>query len=219
MRTLESRFSILLSNQTSIWKTRRFIQATIILIGLGIPFLLFSSESFPHIVQEGESLWGIARAYQISYQDLLRHNSGINPERITVGQRIQIPGNRSTNRRSSSVVFERPVHGNVVTSYGEREYLFHTGIIYAVAHGQQVYAARTGEVVFVSSVRGYGTTIMLKHPEQVYSVYSSKNLHITCRIGQQLAKGTALGTTTSHATRLLFQIFENGVPKNPLDYL
>ena len=48
-----------------------------------------------HTVARGDSLWRIAeRVYGdgLRYQDILRANPGINPDRLTVGDRLVLPG-------------------------------------------------------------------------------------------------------------------------------
>lgn len=44
-----------------------------------------------HVVQKGQSLYGIAQAYGISYQDIATANEIPNPSRIVVGQALVIP--------------------------------------------------------------------------------------------------------------------------------
>ena len=44
-----------------------------------------------HVVQKGQSLYGIAQAYGITYQDIARANEIPDPSRIVVGQALVIP--------------------------------------------------------------------------------------------------------------------------------
>lgn len=53
-----------------------------------------------HIVKKGETLWSIARRYNLKVNSILTTNNIINPELISVGQKIKIPSseNISTDR-------------------------------------------------------------------------------------------------------------------------
>lgn len=45
-----------------------------------------------HVVQAGETLYSIARRYGVTVADLVAANGIANPDRINVGQRLEIPG-------------------------------------------------------------------------------------------------------------------------------
>ena len=44
-----------------------------------------------HVVQKGQSLYGIAQAYGINYQEIAQANELPDPSRIVVGQALVIP--------------------------------------------------------------------------------------------------------------------------------
>jgi LysM repeat protein len=48
--------------------------------------------SLVHVVQRGESLWGIARHYGVTVEDLVRANGIADPGRIFAGQRLAVSG-------------------------------------------------------------------------------------------------------------------------------
>lgn len=48
-----------------------------------------------YTVQPGDTLWLIARRYGTTVGELQRLNPGINPQRLTVGQRINVPGGQA----------------------------------------------------------------------------------------------------------------------------
>jgi LysM repeat protein len=47
---------------------------------------------FVHIVQQGETLLGIALRYGVSLEDLLLVNPGVDPSFLSIGQQVRIPG-------------------------------------------------------------------------------------------------------------------------------
>jgi len=49
-----------------------------------------TSEVRVHKVQSGESFWSISRKYNISLDDLEKANPGVNPERIQIGQELNL---------------------------------------------------------------------------------------------------------------------------------
>ena len=51
-------------------------------------------EGVIHVVQEGETLAAIARAYEVTYQKLRRVNRIEDPDHIAVGQRVFVPGGK-----------------------------------------------------------------------------------------------------------------------------
>ncbi|WP_368504347.1 glycosyl hydrolase family 18 protein [Alkalihalophilus sp. As8PL] len=44
-----------------------------------------------HVVSQGESVWGIARIYEVSYESIIDANQLPNPEQLVVGQALVIP--------------------------------------------------------------------------------------------------------------------------------
>lgn len=56
------------------------------------PVVTVEPTPFIHIVERGESLSEIAAMYQVELEDVLTLNEIRNPNRIQVGQEIQIPG-------------------------------------------------------------------------------------------------------------------------------
>lgn len=51
-----------------------------------------SPTPFVHIVQQGETLLGIALRYGVSLEDLLLVNPGVDPSFLSIGQQVRIPG-------------------------------------------------------------------------------------------------------------------------------
>ena len=45
-----------------------------------------------YVVKQGDTVWGIARQFNVSYNELLKINGIDKPEKMQIGQRLQIPG-------------------------------------------------------------------------------------------------------------------------------
>lgn len=60
------------------------------------------SDAYVHIVQSGESLYTIARHYNVTAQAIIQANGFSSPDRLYVGQKLMIPGRADLNARNST---------------------------------------------------------------------------------------------------------------------
>ena len=80
-------------------------------------------------------------------------------------------------------------HVEFNSPFGQRGKKFHQGIDLKAAIHTPVYAASDGVVVYVGSkIRGYGRMVVIKHPDDFYSIYAhhSKNL---VKAGKRVKRG------------------------------
>jgi lipoprotein NlpD len=114
--------------------------------------------------------------------------------------------------------FSWPVPGRVLQSYGETG----KGITLAGNLGDPVMAAADGRVIFSGSgPRGYGNLIIVKHPNDLLSVYAH-NRKLLVKEGQNVTRGeriAELGDTGGNSPRLHFEIRRQGKPVDPSPYL
>jgi murein DD-endopeptidase MepM/ murein hydrolase activator NlpD len=104
--------------------------------------------------------------------------------------------------------------------FGTRE--FHTGIDIAGPLGAPVAAAYPGSVRFVGWKGGYGQLVIVYHGnglETAYSHLSAASVQPGARVEQGQEIGRIGSTGWSTGPHLLFEIFENGVPRDPAGYL
>jgi len=196
-----------------------------------------------HTVARGETLWSISRAYGVSLAEI-REANGIAGDAIGVGQRLFIPG--AARARS---VPARPEEGrddgrpapdrlswplagrdeeSVRSGFGQRTdplngaRSFHQGIDIDSADGERVLAAADGEVVFASTMSGYGTVVMLDHGGRTITLYAHLTRAIV-RLGEQVPRGRTIGYVGSEGRatgpHLHFEVRVKGVPVDPLDRL
>ncbi|MGH7820849.1 MAG: LysM peptidoglycan-binding domain-containing protein, partial [Candidatus Binatia bacterium] len=137
-----------------------------------------------HVVQRGENLYRIGKAYGIDYRDLARRNAIEDPSRIEVGQEIFIPGgtrhlpveiitpsSAETGRPPSFPELPPGAYrlawptrdGRLSSRFGPRNGAFHDGIDIAAAEGTQVHAARGGRVIYSDRIPGYGNIVIVDH--------------------------------------------------------
>ncbi len=187
-----------------------------------------------HKVQKGETLWRIAKTYQIDIDDVIRSNNIPNGAHLEENQLIFIPGvdavkSVSTQEKQAyktSVLsvkddFGWPVTGRVVRYFGEqRGSYLNRGIGIETMEGQPVVASRQGKVVFADYLSGYYYTVILDHADGYFSVYGF-NSKITVSLGDTVMKGEklALAGKKGNLPLLYFEIRRYAKAENPLYFL
>lgn len=134
-------------------------------------------------------------------------------------------GLRSAGRRLRLLwptrgIITSPFGWRIHPIFGTRE--FHTGIDIAGPMGTPVAAAYPGTVQFVGWKGGYGRLVIVYHGgglETAYSHLSAASVQPGARVeqGQQIGRIGSTGWSTG--PHLLFEVFENGVPRDPAGYL
>ncbi|MCC6758733.1 MAG: peptidoglycan DD-metalloendopeptidase family protein [Candidatus Omnitrophica bacterium] len=214
--------------------------------GTGVPR---SQKGIYHKVQKKETLWRIAKTYQVDIDDIIRSNNIPNGAHLEENQLIFIPGadsvrdvdvpltstavsssRSSTSVRSSSanVVmtgpvkddFGWPVPGRVVRSFGSTGSYLNRGIAIETQEGQPVVASRQGKVVFADYLSGYYYTVVLDHLDGYFTVYGF-NSKLAVNLGDTIAKGDKVAFAGKKgATPLLyFEVRRNAKAENPMYFL
>lgn len=196
-----------------------------------------------HIVERGQTLWRIARAYGVDLQELAEVNDITDTTQIKVGQRLFIPGasrilevkpyhpgkgERVEEEGEGSLTFEKgrfiwPVKGEIVSPFGIRDKIRHDGIDISAPAGTPIVAADDGEVVHSSNtIRGYGNMIIIKHQDGFYTIYAH-NAENLVKVGDRVKKGDTIArvgnTGNASGYHLHFEIRNNRRPRNPLFFL
>ncbi|MGH7843880.1 MAG: M23 family metallopeptidase [Candidatus Binatia bacterium] len=195
-----------------------------------------------HVVQKGENLFRIGKAYDVPYAELAAINRIKDPGRIRMGQRIFVPG--ATRRLPVEVItpsetllesgrdaigdgklgreFIWPVRGATVSGYGPRNGSFHDGIDISAPQGTPIRAVQEGEVIYSDQLRGYGNLIIIRHGDGLASVYSHNRKNLV-REGQKVAQGEVIGEvgTTGRVSgpHLHFEVRRNNKARDPIHYL
>lgn len=104
--------------------------------------------------------------------------------------------------------------------FGARE--FHTGIDIAAQIGTPVVSAYPGIVRFVGWQGGYGRLIIIDHGNGLKTAYSHLSA-VAVSPGDRVEQGQQIGrigsTGWSTGPHLLFEVYENGSPRDPAGYL
>ena len=209
--------------------------------GAGVPR---NQKGVYHKVQKKETLWRIAKTYQVDIEDIIRSNNIPNGAHLEENQLIFIPGvdgaravdvpltntavSSSRASASSGLVmtgpvkddFGWPVPGRVVRSFGSSGSYLNRGIAIETQEGQPVLASRQGKVVFADYLSGYYYTVVLDHLDGYFTVYGF-NSKLAVSLGDTIAKGDKVAFAGKKgATPLLyFEIRRNAKAENPMYFL
>lgn len=185
-------------------------------------------------VEEGDTLWDIARTYNISVEEIVKANSLQNADDIHPGQLLMLPGAKpmmpgpliASSSRSS--VFSWPCSGPITSGFGWRihpitgQREFHEGLDIGASYGSPVKAAGSGTVTFTGWMSGYGKIIIISHGNNVETRYAHLS-SIKVSNGQRVSAGEVIGYVgqTGDATgpHLHFEVRVKGVAQDPRKYL
>lgn len=188
---------------------------------------------FYHKVEKGQTLWRIARFYNVNIEDIVKINRIPDVAQISVGQMLFIPGSKPESkpaefsRQNSDFIkseFIWPVRGKVISFYGsKKDGVLNKGIDISVREGANVAAARAGKTVFCDSkMKGFGKTIIIDHLDGFSTLYA-QNSSVLVKTGQFVKQGEVIAKAGSsgRANRpcLHFQIRKGEKSQNPFYYL
>jgi murein DD-endopeptidase MepM/ murein hydrolase activator NlpD len=181
---------------------------------------LFAENETSHVVEQGETLYAISRAYGTSLEEIERINGIVNPSQISPGQRIIIPGRATSG-------FFWPLEGKVSSPFGRRGLLgFHSGIDIPAPKGTAIRSAGDGLVIVsagsLDGYSGYGKIIIIEHGDGVKTIYAHNKKNLV-RAGECVRTGEIIAEVGSSGdasgSHLHFEIRKNGKPVDPLRYL
>jgi len=194
-----------------------------------------SAEGVVHTIQAGQTLTDIAITYSVPVETIAQAN-GITPsETIYAGERILIPDVERTFwddvvelSKGKDTRFIWPLQGEVLSGFGWREHPVlrtwhhHDGIDIDVPEGTIVHAASSGEVYFTGEQEGYGTTVILEHPDGFYTIYGHLSVVYVhqgqfVEVGQGIAESGNTGI--SSGPHLHFEVRNGEFPVDPIRYL
>ena len=127
---------------------------------LGLVFLILtstvSSEELMHILQKGETLYGVSRQYNVPAEALMRVNNIDNPDKVKAGQKIRIPDVYTVLKGDTLYGIARKLNISIDTLLSANK-LDNNSKIQA---GQTLYIPSNGSSVVTSS--GSTTTVVEK---------------------------------------------------------
>jgi murein DD-endopeptidase MepM/ murein hydrolase activator NlpD len=177
-----------------------------------------------HRVERGQTLWRIARKYNVDIDELIQANKITDSSSLETGTMILIPSARSAAQQQDGEDFIWPMRGRVITGFGEvLEHGVNKGLRIMPQSSDDVVASRSGTVVFYDQdFLDLGKTVILAHPGNFWTVYG-RNAEVFVSPGQAVQQGTRIGKTGSAGRDrnmyLYFELRKGSAAVNPRFYL
>ncbi len=201
---------------------------------------------FVHRVEAGQTLYRIAKAYDLSVETLMQANQISDPRELRVGETLIIPGAKevrsidigdsvvSTPRPSNgksrgpviagrgSGILQWPLRGVLYARFGQKGREPHDGIDLAAPEGTSVKTAAPGTVLFAGEQKGYGLIVIVEHPDSMVTLYAH-NRDLRVKTNQKVRDGQVVATVgdsgKTSGPHLHFEVRKDGVPLDPLEFL
>lgn len=183
-----------------------------------------------HRIEKGETLWRIARAYDVEVEKIRSYNNIEDVRELKVGSLIFIPGAKKRLSVPPSLLSDEvgkegfiwPARGKIVSRFTTSGENISKGIDIALPLGTEIKAAKSGIVKYSDVLRGYGKIIIVDHQDGFSTVYAhnSKNMvkeNDFVLGGEVIALSGDTGCCSGPV--LHFQIRKGEVPQDPLFYL
>jgi murein DD-endopeptidase MepM/ murein hydrolase activator NlpD len=195
-----------------------------------------------HVVQKGETVYRIAKAYDVDPRELMDANGISDPRTLSPGQELFVPGApRSVEvgalpagsgttrepepplpRKNPGAKMAWPLQGVLYRGYGVKQGQRHDGIDISAPEGTPVKAAAAGEVIYTGTQSGYGVIVILRHADSLITLYAH-NSAVLVKDGDRVVAGTPIarvgqsGRTTG--PHLHFEVREGTKPRDPIPFL
>ncbi len=182
-----------------------------------------------HKVEKGQTLWRIARTYEVTIEEIIAANGIPNAASIETGQLVFIPGADALREVAlpsdidgESGDYLWPLKGRIFSFFEDKKDAYISrGIDIQTTEGAPVLASRAGRVVFADHLAGYGHTLILEHADGFFTVYG--HLDPTAfNPGAQVSRGERIARLAGDGRTDVFFHFEirkGDEPHNPLHYL
>lgn len=178
-----------------------------------------------YTVRQKDTLPTIANKFAIDQQVLANFNNISLKANLHVGQILKIPVPQTVINSEIPLLAKNsllwPVKGKVVKVFSNNAQ-GNKGINIAGWLGQEIKASGDGKVVFKGkSLTGFGNMLIIKHSEDVVTVYTFIQ-NALVQEGQLVRAGDKIayiGNNSSGDVLLHFEVRIKGVPHDPLVYL
>ncbi|MDR2807426.1 MAG: M23 family metallopeptidase [Spirochaetaceae bacterium] len=167
-----------------------------------------------HRVAKGETLYGIARRYEISLQDLLDVNNLKNDYILKTGDSLRIP---SKEKASPSLVISNSASDSRwPVSAKDIRYVTgkFSGVILLGERQESVKSITSGIVLSAGPYYGFGKVVIIEVAGGYTYVYSGLD-NLSVKANDRVVSGTELGKLRDGDPQLLFLVYQNNTPIDP----
>lgn len=203
-----------------------------------------------HVVGYGDTLYSISRSTGVAVASIASANDLYPPYTLRAGDRLRIPGRAAPTgggqiaarpaipadaiardisygappAAARSSVFEWPVRGAIISSYGAGgRGKRNEGVNIAAPVGTPVRAAADGEVVYRGSeLDGYGNLILIKHADGFVTAYAHNDAMLVKK-GDMVRQGEVIAkvgqTGDANEPQLHFEVRQNLKAVDPVALL
>lgn len=178
-----------------------------------------------YFVRKGETLYSIARKFNIDVNNLASYNSISPHQQLRIGQKLKIPSHKNFlknhQKNNNHEQINRPIHFTWPVRTVRFVHLDDVGgtrplgIIIESQYSTSVLCSAKGIVEKIGEMRGFGRYVIIKHKHHYLTIYSGLK-DIFVEEGEEVPRGKKIAT---HDGTLHFQINHGGKPLNPLDLL
>jgi murein DD-endopeptidase MepM/ murein hydrolase activator NlpD len=156
--------------------------------------------------------------FSVSHQDsLLRQEIeseeryALNPQSQSVSETLGLPG---------TLLFP-PIIGTITSDFDQK--IGHYGIDVAAKEGETIKAILDGTVVMASFTSDGGNVIQIQHANNLVSVYKHNSILLK-KVGDRVEAGDSIAIIgnsgeLTDGPHLHFELWYNGTPLNPRDYI
>lgn len=118
--------------------------------------------------------------------------------------------------------FVNPAKGSeVVKKFGvqdAQESGFNYGVDLKVEKGQNIVAVAKGEISEIATNQEYGTYILIKHSDQIFTLYAQLN-EVLPNIGETVEQGQTIGRANSETNTFHFEIKRKDTYLDPAEFI
>jgi len=140
------------------------------------------------------------------------------PKGVRIARLPSSPDLQKYKTQSKSGKFLMPVSGKIISKYTGKKG-GNDGIDIAAVPGTAVKAAADGEVALISNSVAANTIVLLRHPNNIYTVYSNVT-GVTVQKGQKVQRGQRIGVVTkSSPSYLHFEVRRGTQAVDPNPFL
>jgi len=186
-----------------------------------------------HTVAKGETLSSIAKKYKVEASEIIEFNKLADSSNISVGQVLVVPGGKKEVYVAPSQTYSSGYTSKTYTSSGTllwpaptrriTQYFSwnHPAVDVGIPVGSRLVAAESGTVIYAGWGTGYGNEVLIDHGSGFKTRYAHGS-RILVKVGDTVDRGQLVmlsgNTGWSTGPHLHFEVYVNGVRRNPLLY-